>query len=209
VWGAISGPPTKSSADQRRGDFYERLDAARVGQHQIGRAPRRLDVPLMCGCDARRELMRHGGRGAAALDGVASDTSAKSQGAGSVHEDREIERAADLGVVKEQDAFDDQDLARLDGLTSAEPPMRDEAVAWWAPRLARAQPHEVVEEALAVERVRHVVVEHRARGGVELGAVAVVRVVTEHGDPIRTEGRDQAARQRRLAAAAATGDADG
>lgn len=184
--GAETGP------DHSGRDLSHCLQTAGVHQHKVGARPGGFDIADV-GQEHRIPALGDDGLGCAPpLGAVACDAAGQAEVGGRVHINAQIEESADHAVVEQQDAIDEQNLSRRDGLTETQAATGHEAIAWGHHRLALPQCREVRAEKLLVQGFRHVEVERSAGQGVEASRIMVVGVVGEPGHTLDAEiGRER------------------
>src|SRR5690606_25686856 len=123
-----------------------------------------------------------------------------------VHEDADVHQPAELGLVEDQDPFDDDHGARrlVLGLRAAR--VRREVVHRALHRLAAPHRLEGRDQQRRVDRIRVGVVQARALLGREPRVVPVVRVLVQHGHAVRADRAHDLRDDGRLARAAAARD---
>jgi hypothetical protein len=145
-----------------------------------GMGLRRQDVEIGHGFCRGIELGADGFFGAAALAHVAVDAAIEADLVGSVDVDAEVVERYQLGVVEREDAFDEDDASRRDGVEGVgDPGVAGEVVHRALNGQALGEGADVFDDEFGFERIRMVEVLLVARVERELGKVAVVEVERE------------------------------
>ena len=152
------------------------------------------------------ELVAYGLFGTAALAHVAVDAASEADVMRGFDVDAEVVERDELGEMEREDAFDDDETCGGDGLEGAEDAgVGREIVNGTLDGAAGGERADVLDEELALERIRMVEVLLVAGVERELGEVAVIEVQREES---RVELRGELAGERGFARAGAAGDAD-
>lgn len=136
----------------------------------------RQDVPLGHGADRVLVLLEHGIGGAAALAHVAFKPARQADRVGRIDENFQIEQPPDRVPVKREEAFDDEEGARLELLRCGSAHMPAEVVRRDKCGPACGECRQIARNLVGSQRVGHVEVPARAVFGAQLGEIAVVTV---------------------------------
>ena len=178
------------------------------GNDDVSVALRGLHEHLVHGLDGG-EVLRHDAlQITAAVTRVAHDAPQDAHVGVRVHKDLHVHALAELGVCENQNALHDNDLRGLDANGLVRAVVHRVVIHRAFDRLAPAQRLKMLHEQIRVEGVGVVIVELRALGVAQIVVALVVIVMIQHAHII-SEFLHDALGDGGLAAAGASGNADG
>ena len=187
--------------------YSHRVEPA-FGDDDVGILFRRLDELLVHGFHGRRVLRNDRLHRTSAVADVAQDAPGQPDVGIGIDEDLDVHQVAQLLVLEDQNAVDDDHFRRFDIHGLGHPVVVDERIDRMFDRHVLLQRLDVFDKHLRVECLRVVVIEFRTLLVGELRVGLVVVVVAERHHVVALEGFLQPLDERRFSRAGSSGHSD-